>query len=170
MLVRLAMVEDAAALARVHVLAWQAAYRGLMPDAMLAELDMAERARGWHQRLAAGLATERPVWVVSEEGSVTGFCATGPPRDPDVPAGSAEIYAINLLPEMWRKGQGRALFEHAIADLRARGHERVVLWVVSQNSRARAFYEAEGMQPDGRDQTTQRGGAPLHEVRYAMPL
>jgi ribosomal protein S18 acetylase RimI-like enzyme len=177
--VRLATLDDAPAIARVHVVAWQAAYRGMMPDSLLDSLSVAERESGWRQRLAAGVAEARPIWVVVEEAVeglvLTGFCATGPPRDVDLAGDAAageigEIYAINLDPAAWGRGHGRALFEHAVADLGRRGCVAVVLWVVADNARARRFYEAAGMQPDGREQTTQRGGAPLHEVRYRMAL
>ena len=43
---RRATVDDAPAIAGVHVRTWQAAYRGLMPQALLDSLTF-ERRRGW---------------------------------------------------------------------------------------------------------------------------
>jgi len=47
--VRHATVDDAPALGRVHVRAWQAAYRGQMPDDYLEGLRAEERAAGWER-------------------------------------------------------------------------------------------------------------------------
>jgi len=47
--VRHAAVGDAPALGRVHVRAWQAAYRGQMPDDYLDGLRPEEREAGWER-------------------------------------------------------------------------------------------------------------------------
>ena len=50
---RRAHVEDADALAAVHVSAWRAAYRGVMSDDFLAAMDVTRWAEGWRRRLDA---------------------------------------------------------------------------------------------------------------------
>jgi hypothetical protein len=45
MRIRLAVPEDALAVARVHVRSWQVGYRGLLPDDYLGKLNAAERAK-----------------------------------------------------------------------------------------------------------------------------
>ncbi|MEJ6553652.1 hypothetical protein PQI51_01275 [Microbacterium esteraromaticum] len=51
MLIRPASVDDAHDLAVVHVRSWQQAYRGLMPQAVLDGLSIAEREAGWARLL-----------------------------------------------------------------------------------------------------------------------
>ena len=101
---------------------------------------------------------------------MVGFSETGPPRDKDVVPGTAELFMIYLAEEAAGKGVGRALFAHAVDDLRAREFERAVLWVLDTNARARRFYEAAGWRPDGVTKTETRGNAELREVRYAIDL
>ena len=48
-----ATAADAHALATVHVASWRAAYRGLMPDEVLAGLSVPEREQLWSDRLTA---------------------------------------------------------------------------------------------------------------------
>src|SRR5919107_604708 len=65
--VRPATVADAPAMGRVHVRAWQAAYRGQMPDAYLDGLRPEQRAAGWEAALGelARLGyTEAVLWVL----------------------------------------------------------------------------------------------------------
>lgn len=54
--IRRATAQDATRIAEVHVLSWKSAYRGMMPQAHLDDLDPAARCR---DRRAA-TATERP--------------------------------------------------------------------------------------------------------------
>ncbi|WP_160573471.1 GNAT family N-acetyltransferase [Actinomadura physcomitrii] len=49
--IRTATTADAAAIARLHLSSYRAAYRGLLPDGFLAAYDPAERERRWLQRL-----------------------------------------------------------------------------------------------------------------------
>lgn len=164
-----ALPADAEALAEVHVASWRAAYRGLMPDAFLAGLAPEDRLDRWRRRFSEA-GTRIIVW--EEGGRITGFCFGGPCRDPDTdPRRCGEIYAIYLRPEAWGKGAGRALFEAASDDLRARGFKELVLWVLRGNRRARAFYERMGLVPDGADKLkTMLPDIQLDEVRYRGPL
>ena len=112
-----ARLEDAAAIASIHVAAWRAAYNDLMPPAYLAALDV-DRARGrWEQ----WLRTACPVVVVEANAEVVGFCRYGPSRDSGAGPSMGEIVAVNLCPASWRQGLGRELLLVAISRLRAAG-------------------------------------------------
>jgi hypothetical protein len=52
-LVRPAVLQDAPAIAAVHVATWRDAYAGLLPDDFLDGLDVDQRAERWRGRLAA---------------------------------------------------------------------------------------------------------------------
>jgi hypothetical protein len=82
--VRSAMPEEAEAIARMHVRSWQAAYRGLFPDAYLDGLDWRE----WAERRRADIADgDKQVRVAVDGTVVLGFASFGPTRDDDLPAG-----------------------------------------------------------------------------------
>ena len=59
----------------------------------------------------------------------------------------------------------------ALSHAREHGYEIVTVWVLSQNTQARAFYVALGFTSDGSERTdTQLIGTPLREVRYGISL
>lgn len=169
--IRSATIEDVQAMAELHIRSWQWAYRGLIEDEYLDSLSsMLEQRVESRRRQLAVLPPETRWWVSEQAGKIVGFAITGLSRDQDVPPGTAEVYAIYLAQEAAGQGIGRALFAHAVADLRQRGFERAILWVLSDNQRARTFYEAAGWTPDGASKTDERPGTALHEVRYHIAL
>jgi RimJ/RimL family protein N-acetyltransferase len=160
--------RDADAMGRVHVRAWQAAYRSVMPDDYLDGLDPEERASMWRRQIAARGGAG--VLVVSADDEVAGFAAFGPCHDDGAPAEQGQVYAINLDPAHWRKGLGRDLLRAGTAELAALGFKSLVLWVVLQNERARRFYESEGWVADGMSREEEVLGAVATEVRYVRRL
>lgn len=162
--VRAATDEDAPAVARVHVDSWRAAYAGLIPQAVLDGLSVEQRESFW--RATADEPGDHRLWVAESAGRVVGFASTGPGRDDDLPAGAGELMAIYVAPAAWSKGFGAQLFRRAIADLRERDLDPVVLWVLAANDRGRRFYEAMGWQPDGAERQIDFDGTAVDELRY----
>jgi ribosomal protein S18 acetylase RimI-like enzyme len=141
--IRPAAVEDADAIGAVHVRAWQAAYRGVMPDEYLDGPRAQDRADGWRRHLTA-LRPDQKVLVVIDRDRVVGFAIFGCERGSDASQDVGELYAINLDPDVWDRGIGRALLRRATDELAEAGYAEAVLWVVPQNQRARDLYESEG--------------------------
>jgi GNAT superfamily N-acetyltransferase len=165
--VRRASADDAASIAAVHVRAWQVAYRGLLPDAVLDRLSVTQREQMWQQAMSGH--PDPPVYVAVGDGVVVGFCAiAAPSRDDDAEDGVAEIGAIYVEPGVWRTGVGRALMDVAIGDLRASGWSWVTLWVLAENRQARDFYARFGLAPDGAEMSHEGSGA--KEVRLRGPI
>jgi ribosomal protein S18 acetylase RimI-like enzyme len=144
-----AVRADAAAIAGVHVRAWRAAYRGLMPDDVLDALSPEARRAQWDEGLA--LPVPRPTLVATDAaGTIAGFCALAEPTTDDGESPrSAEITALYVDPSRWRAGVGSVLLAAARDRLRAREFEQVILWVLVGNVSARAFYEHHGFEADG---------------------
>lgn len=165
--VRPATVDDAPAIARVHVWSWRSAYRGLMPDEHLDSLDEATRSEGWSRLLESG-SGHVLVAVIGEE--TVGFAASLASHDDDAEAGCGEVSAIYLLPEVWDRGLGRTLMDATLAGLAELGFAEVALWVLEGNERAIRFYETAGFRTDGAMKTDEFGGHRLREVRYRRPI
>lgn len=168
-LVRLAVPGDAAAIARVQVESWHAAYAGLMPAAVLDAFTVEKREPRWKAILTRDAPAERTL-VIAPGGVVAGFASTGPSRDEGAMPDVAELYALYLAPGSWGTGLGRALLAAAIEELRARGYASMTLWVLDGNARARRFYEAAGMRADGAVKVEIEEGAELPHTRYGLPL
>jgi RimJ/RimL family protein N-acetyltransferase len=166
------VVADAEAAGAIHVRAWQATYRGLMPDSYLDGLDVAERQQQWVMQLAAG-PPEGATWLAVEDddGAVAGICAIGPSRDDEgKQTGEGELYMINLEPSRWGRGLGRLLLAAATERLRAAGWSEAVLWMADGNERAGRLYERNGWVLDGERKMAPIGGAMVAEVRYRLSL
>ena len=165
--IRKATDQDASGIAFVHVRSWQAAYRGHMPDEFLDGLE--QRTNMWRE------LTLQPdkILLVAEtsEGAIVGFSALSLSRDADANPNTAEVAAIYVHPEKWRKGIGRALLSASLDQLRNCGYNQVTLWVLEGNQRARSFYESFGFTQDGavKDDDHWKSFA-VREVRYRFNL
>lgn len=162
--VRLAVPDDARAIAEVHVASWRKAYDGIVPAAILDGLSVDRRAEFWRGIL--GAPGETRVWVVEQPDVIAGFASSGPARDGDLGPRSGEVGAIYLHPSAWALGLGRVLFTRTVSDLVERGFDPLVLWVLADNTRGRAFYERMGWRPDGSSRALDFDGTPIEEVRY----
>jgi GNAT superfamily N-acetyltransferase len=161
---------DARAVAEIGVLGWQAAYRDILSGDFLAGLSVGPREVAWRSMLESDEEGLAPSWLAELEARPVGFIATGPPRDEDLPLPAAEVYALYVLPDVWRRGAGSALLAKAVDHWRADGVTTLVLWVLEANLSARSFYESQGWRPDGAAQSIDVGGAVNIEVRYRLGI
>jgi ribosomal protein S18 acetylase RimI-like enzyme len=167
-LVRRATPADAPALAQVEVASWQSAYHGFFPDHVLDNLSVAERLAHWAPRLATA---SHAIWVSTEGPRVTGFIATGPSRDADLPPPqTAEITALCIHPERWDSGCGRMLCDAAFTHMRLTEAQTVTVWVLAGNVPARRFYEHVGFATDDARKDLTLYQVTLPEVRYRLSL
>jgi ribosomal protein S18 acetylase RimI-like enzyme len=169
--IRRAVPDDAGEIARLHVHAWQWAYRGLIPGSYLDGLtDTIPRREAWWTAMLAEKCGEQRTWIADLGDGIVGFADTGLSRDEDSGPGMGELCAIYLDESVARQGVGKALLSYAVNDLRRRGFAGVTLWVLDTNRRARSFYEASGWTTDGAAKSDARPGFELHEVRYRVDL
>ncbi|MBF0815003.1 GNAT family N-acetyltransferase [Microbacterium paludicola] len=145
--VRAARPEDARAMARVHALAWQETYRGLMRDEVLDAPDAVERReRMWTNVLTRIGGSGQRAAVADRDGAVVGIALAGPPEGDDAPQ-ARQLYLIYLLAAEHGSGVGGPLLEAVLAPT-----EGAFLWVADPNPRAQAFYRRHGFTPDGRSE------------------
>jgi ribosomal protein S18 acetylase RimI-like enzyme len=180
--IRRAQVGDAAAIATVHVAAWRETYAGLVPERMLSALSVEERTRRWHRILTMpDPSMESAVFVAGSDQGVVGFGSCGRQRVATLIADgfTGEVSALYVLAAHQRRGIGRRLMVLMAQDLMARDFCGAALWVLRDNRRARAFYEALGARVVGqriesvgehvRSERRVRGDDELHEVAYGWP-
>jgi len=163
-----AIPEDARAVARIHVTAWQEAYKSILSADYLAGLSVDKRESYWSEVIPKG----SPVLSVAKVGdSVLGWVAFGKCRDADAPSVAGEIWAIYVAPDWWSKGVGKALWLQARQKLAADGYRTVSLWVLVNNARAIDFYKKAGFIAEpGSAKEFELGGQTLKEVRYVANL
>jgi len=159
--VRPAGVDDAAAIARVHVDTWRTAYRGLLPDDFLAALDDTGYEERWKRTLMDGVGR---AYVAEDGRRVVGFASGGPERAGE-DGFTGELYAIYVLQDAQGQGHGRRLVQAVAQGLRERKLANMIVWVLRDNHPARDFYERLGGEYV-RSQPITIGSALLQEVSY----
>jgi GNAT superfamily N-acetyltransferase len=166
--VRPATAHDAAAIAQLHVDTWRVAYRGLLPEAEVQSVSVEQRRSFWSSALSKPSLAK--VDVAVDDSGIIAFCSYGPTRDQD-DDGAAELHAVYVHPDKWRRGAGRLLCERAVHEAIDRDHSAMTLWVVKGNDRACRFYERLGFAPDGARRTNDRFLAtPFEELRYRKAI
>jgi GNAT superfamily N-acetyltransferase len=163
MRIRVADVDDAAAIARVHVDAWRTTYVGIVPDGYLAGLSYDEREKDWRESLADRAGREFTLVAENDQRAIVGFATGGPEREGNADY-RAELRAIYLLADSRRIGIGRRLVAGVAKRLVETGFDSMLVWVLADNP-SRGFYEALG----GKfvtEKLVEIGGARLAEVAY----
>lgn len=168
--IRRARQSDATAIGRVHVETWQAAYAGLLPDAMLARMSDV-RQSAWWSRAIADPREQRGIFVADDaEMGVVGFGSCGPVRE--IPEGLdgtetrvGEVYTLYVEPDFQNQGLGRRLLDAMFRQLHADGFDTAILWMLADNP-TRFFYEGLGGALVGR-RTDRMGSTEVEEAAYA---
>ena len=119
---------------------WRAAYKGIIDQKTLDDLNIAERTEQWRKWMTEKAFPHWTLFVAEEEGRVRGFSSCGGARG-EAAKCEAEIYAIYLHPDYMGKGVGAKLFERARDKLRAHNYASFSVDVLAENRAARKFYE-----------------------------
>jgi ribosomal protein S18 acetylase RimI-like enzyme len=155
--VRAARASDAEGLAHVQVASWRAAFAGLVPDVVIAELTSEEAvgqfAQRWHDAITAPPTSKHRVHVAVEkpgEPEILGFAAAGPATDEDLwPATDGELYELHVVPSVAGAGHDERLL-NAVADTFAEdGFSTAYTWALSGDESRIGFLKAAGWAPDG---------------------
>jgi GNAT superfamily N-acetyltransferase len=163
---------DEPAVADIHVRAWQEAYRGLIPDEFLDELDPEDRAARY--TFESDDADAPTTLVAVQEGEdcgeiILGFATFCRSRDLDAPD-HGEVVALYVDPDRYGSGVGRMLMAAARRRLWEAGYADALLWVLDGNDRAARFYEGEGWAPDGATRVEEPYGVVSNVRRFRRPL
>lgn len=164
---------DAAAIAKVHVETWRAAYAGVVPDAYLVSMTESKQALQWNHtiRRAAAPSPGPEAVLVAESadvpgGRIVGFGSCGQARGQGGSGpGSGEVFTLYVAPDWQGRGIGRMLLEELFQRLHEGGLNRAAIWVLGANP-ARFFYEALGGRRAAERQE-RFAGVELEEAAYA---
>ncbi|MEV4902055.1 GNAT family N-acetyltransferase [Citricoccus sp. NPDC055426] len=141
--VRDAAAADLEAVLAMKAAAWREAYGHLRDESFFerAEATLGSQVEHWRSQLAAG----RTLWLAEDaRGRCVGMAAAGPvihgspsPAD-DHDSPELQLYSIYVLAQAQGSGVADALLDRAI------GSGDCLLWVLTGNGRARAFYARHG--------------------------
>ena len=137
--IRRAKPYDAEAVADAHDDAWRTAYQGIIPGAELERLINRRGAAWWDSAIRKGSR----IALLQFGEKVAGYANYGRNRARSLHY-DGEIYELYLRPEFQGLGFGRRLFTAARRDLAQSGLKSLIVWALSENDTAVAFYRALG--------------------------
>ena len=158
--IRQAKPPDAVAVADTHDEAWRTAYQGVIPGVELEKLVGRRGPDWWDSAIRKG--SRISILVFGE--LVAGYANYGRNRARSL-SYDGEIYELYLRPEFQGLGFGRRLFTAARKDLGASGMKSLVVWALSDNDPAVAFYRALGGRPVARS-SERFGSKTLDKVAF----
>jgi ribosomal protein S18 acetylase RimI-like enzyme len=136
-----ARTSDASAIAGLHADSWRRHYRGAFSDAFLDGDVDSYLLTVWAERMRTPDPRDRTI-VAELDGAIVGFAHTRLGNDP---TWGALLDNLHVAYGLKRQGIGtRLLALTAQAVLDSSPAPGLYLWVLEQNSAARAFYEAQG--------------------------
>jgi GNAT superfamily N-acetyltransferase len=160
--IRDATLADAEGIARAHTASWRSSYRGILPEHVLAHIDVDQRAASWRRTLQDRRVKTLVAYDVTHR-DIVGFCDAGPSRGNSGYA--AEVYRIYLEHHAKRYGLGSEMFTQTTGWLRAQNLRSLIIWVLDDNHHARRFYEAMGGRTAARVASAV-SGFPVTELAY----
>jgi L-amino acid N-acyltransferase YncA len=161
--IRKADIEDAAAIAHVHVESWKTTYAGIVSDVFLASLNKEVRTQSWQEQI---LTANISILVAEDETGIFGFAAGGKIRE-KLDDYDAELYAIYLLRERQKQGAGRTLCLTLSSALQTKGFTSMIVWVLEQNPSVSFYERLRAVQIA--QKVINIGGADLQELAFGWP-
>ena len=129
--------EDIEQVAKIIDEDWKIAYRGMIDDEYLDNLNYKDREK----RIRNKYQKQKSI-VYVEDGVVKGYSRFGINRDEEKDLG--ELYALYIKNDERRKGIGEKLLKETARILRKRGYKEMILWCLKENKNGRNFYEKVG--------------------------
>lgn len=158
--IRLAMPEDAEYCADIHAKSWSFAYNGILSTEII-NVQNFRRPMMWTKLLANNTDSH---YVITYNNTIIGFFTIAIPRDNDLKESSYEIVGLYLTPDYVGAGYGHQAMEWIKTEIQCRGYNKICLWVLEDNNRARRFYEKSGFRTDGKIRPS--GLDETQEIRY----
>lgn len=157
LIVRPETVEDLALTATSHLASWRAGHTGLVPAAVLDDLDLQE----WIRRRIEAFERDdgASTYVAVSAGDVVGHVTVR--AFPDEPA-AGQIWACYVHPRVFGAGVADELMRHGLGRL---SQPVVRLWVARDNARAVAFYQRHRFLADGAESMYK-----LRQAEAELPL
>ena len=147
-------------ISKIYENSWKYAYKGIIPQDYLDSIPTGQWANSLNK---AGLNS----LVLIDHGEIIGtasFCKSRWEKYSNY----GEVVSIYFLPDYIGNGYGRLLLNKCIEELKQSGFNKVLLWVLEDNHRARKFYEKYGFICSEVFMNDNIGGKKVREVLYFL--
>ena len=163
-MIRTMSIDDVERVAEIHVSGWRNAFFGILSnDFLFNRLRVLNRIKVFQEEVLSN----KDETYVFDDGMLKAFITIGRCRDGDEPD-AFELWGLYVDPFWQRNGIGSVMFRFCEQQAIQRGYEKINLWVLEPNARARGFYEKMGFRPDGSAKRIEWMGST--ELRYSKLL
>ncbi len=159
--IRIATEYDAYNIARIHVGGWQSAYKGIIPDDFLSQMNVETFTGKWLRNINE---ERSKVFVAEKGGEMFGFISGGTGVD-ELSFYESEVYALYVDSDMRSKGIGNALLRAFFRSQLELGFSNCAMWVLKENS-YRRFCQKMGGETTDIKREKKYGEKKLIEVAY----
>jgi L-amino acid N-acyltransferase YncA len=158
---RSARETDAQRIADIYIETWRTTYAGAVPDRVLVNMSNERQAIYWTRAIKSGgeivgVAEDDRAGIVA-----VGSAGANRTRGGDY---AGEVYTLYVQPDFQNQGVGEHLLAHLFTEIRAKGMNSAVIWVLAANP-SRFFYETMGGKRVG-DREEAMWGTTLREIAY----
>ena len=140
-IIRNATIQDIEAIADIKIAGWQTAYRGIIDDEFLDNMNRNQEIEKRKNNLG-----KESLIVAEYNGRIVGFSLYRA-YNKDVasyPNADCEISSIYIEPTLKRNGIGKKMMKYIIEDLKEKGKKQMILGCLEDNYSSRAFYDKMG--------------------------
>ncbi len=162
MIIRKAIIDDAAEIANVHTNSWREAYKGLLPQSLLDDRPLVFKNRYDLWKRVTADKTQTTFVAESDRNGVVGFINGYNARDKGF-EDYAEVYCIYLLKKFHGQKIGLKLLKSYFDVHIQKGYEKAYLWVLKDNPTIR-FYESTGAKVTDDIKQAVLGGQKVEEL------
>jgi ribosomal protein S18 acetylase RimI-like enzyme len=166
LIIRDAIVDDAAGIAEIQVTASRASYGDIVPRGYFEGFTVASRIVVWRKLIAATSALEQII-AGEDAGGIRAYAAFGRSRDVDAAEDRGELQSPYVSPDRWRSGLGAQMLTASTHRLKSMRFKAASLWVLEANQPARDFYERFDWRSDVSIKGVEREP---REIRYRTSL
>ncbi|MFG2036883.1 GNAT family N-acetyltransferase [Dactylosporangium sp. NPDC048998] len=194
--VRPARLDDVVEITRIQLTTWRVAYRRLLPEHILDQLDEDWITRRWREAIAEPPSPAHRVLVAVEQidspapepdarpesAYVVGFAASGPADDtalaPDEHhtaldkafKATAAITDLLVEPRWGRRGHGSRLLAASVDLWRTDGFTTALAWTFADDRVTRRFLQSAGWAPDGASRSLDVDDLLIPQIRWHVSL
>lgn len=137
---------DEETLARIYCESWRSGFADLITEEVMNRYADYDRLVVRYRELLKD--SSRHGYLLSVNGKSHCMAFWDVSRDETRPD-YAELICIHSLPDNWGKGCGTAMMERIIADVKAAGYKKMMIWMFEENTRALRLYEKFGFRRNG---------------------
>ncbi len=150
--------DDRMEISSIYEESWKYAYKKIIPNDFLNSIEKGRWAN----------VIDSPSWntlVCIENGKYIGTSSFCKSRFSEYDS-YGEIISIYLLPAYIGKGYGSQLLRQVIVELNNQGYNKILLWVLNENHRAKEFYKMNGFVETHHITNINIGGKELQEIMF----